>query len=198
MKFARFNIFLIALALISLSVGMFLNISTVEAAFGISPPWVQNDHVLPGTTYEQIINLSRSGAEEEMEIAVRISGDEKLVKWIEIPDIDNLIMKKGQNILPMKVIIDVPKRAALKNYRGGIRTSLSPVKKGEGQGGEVAIVLGANISVNITVVGEKIIDYEIRSVLTDPIQEGNPYSLKMKVANLGNTEISNIEGQIDI
>lgn len=177
---------------------MLWNISSSRAAFGTSPPWVKNDHMLPDTTFEQIINLSRNNPEKEMQAMVRLTGDEKLLKWITIPDQENLIMEKGQNVLPMKVIVDVPKRAELRNYRGGIFITLAPVVSDTLEGGQVAINLGANILVDITVIGEEVVDYRVVSVSSDPIQEKNPLSFKIKIENLGNVSIDNIEGQIEI
>jgi len=134
-----------------------------------------------------------------MEIVPLVRGDEQLVKWITIPEQKDLIMRIGQTKLPMKVTIDVPKNAALKNYRGSIYITLSAMKEDTSLGGgEVGIALGANISIDITVVGDKVVDYWIKSISNDPIQEGNPLSLKVEVENLGNTEVREIEGQIDI
>jgi len=199
MKFMRFRHYLITFALIALFVGMFSNISTANAAFGISPPWVENDHMLPGTTYEQIINMSRNKTDKEMKVTVMIKGDEDLVEWIQIQDEENLIMEKGQNVLPMKVIIDVPERATLKNYLGNIYVSLVPLVADTAmEGGQISVNLGVNISVDITVTGEEVIDYQIESVSINQLQEGDPFSINVEVENLGNTEISDIKGQVDI
>lgn len=199
MKLTRFKLFLIAFTMIGLSVGMFASIYNAEAAFGTSPPWVQNDHMLPGTSFEQVINLGRSETDLPMKAIVRLSGDKKLLSWITIENIDKLILRKGQNILPMKVTVNVPKRAGLGNYKGNIYLSISPLKTDSSLGsGEVSITFGANIDVNITVVGEKIMDYTIRSISVEPLQEGDPFSINLELANLGNTEVRDIKGQIDI
>lgn len=190
---------LATLTLVALSVSIFSNVSTVKAAFGVSPPWVKNNHLLPGTTFEQVIYLSRNEPKEEMKVAVTISGDEELVEWIQIQDEENLIMKKGQTLLPMKVIINVSESAATKNYIGGIFVSLSPLVTDTSLGGgEVAIGLGAHISVDISVIGDKVTDYEIRSASVEPQEQDNPLSVNVEVENKGNTEISSLKGQIDI
>jgi len=156
-----------------LSVSMFSNIPASSAAFGSSPPWVKNDHMLPGTAFEQIVYLSRNDTEEAMQVMIRITGDEELVKWIEITDKDSLIIEEGQYALPMKVIVDVPADATLKQYIGGIFVTLSPIKTDTAlEGGEVGIGLGAHISVNITVTGDSITDDKIESVFIDE-QEPN-------------------------
>lgn len=199
MKSVRPKFFLAAVTLLGLVMSLLSNVPPVEAAFGTSPPWVRNDHMLPGTTFEQVINLSRSEMEDAMKATVKITGDKKLLEWVSIENENDLIMKKGQNILPMKVIVKVPERAEIRNYKGGIYVTLSRVATDSSlSGGEVAITLGANISVDITVIGEKVTDYRVKAVFADPLTEGEPFSIKMEVENLGNTEISQFEGKIDI
>lgn len=199
MKLTRLKLFLAASTLIGLSVGMFAHTYNAEAAFGASPPWVQNDHMLPGTSFEQIVYLGRSETDVAMKATARITGNPKLMEWITIEDIDNLIMKKGQKALPMKVTVDVPKKVGLGNYKGAIYISLSPLKTDTSLGsGEVSITFGANIDVDITVIGTKIVDYKVQSITVDPLQEGDPFGVKLEVLNLGNTAISELKGQIDI
>jgi len=173
------------------------NVPQSEAAFGTSPPWVKNDHMLPGTTFEQIINLSRDDTSEEFMVSSRITGDKMLLSWIKIQDEKTLVMKAGQAILPIKVIVNVPKQAAIRNYVGGIFVALKP-SANAGGGGEVAISLGAHIAVNITVTGDKITDYNIKSITSDPLKEGEAFYLNVEVQNLGNTDIAEPSGQIDI
>lgn len=192
MKLTRLSPLLILCLLIA-------NTSSAMAAFGTSPPWVKNDHMLPGTTFEQVINLSRSDTAESVRASVRISGDEKLQGWISIPDEENLIMREGQAILPMKVIVTVPEKAELKDYAGSIFVSLMPLKTDTSlRGGEVGITLGGNISVRISVVGTKVYNYRIKSIVAKAIEEGNPLTLNIEVENLGNVGVGDVNGQIDI
>lgn len=198
MKLARFSIFLVGFAIIGLAISLMSNVYKSEAAFGTSPPWVRNDHMLPGTTYEQIINLSRNNPDKDMQVKVRIDGDE-IKRWITIEDEKDLIIKKGQKILPMKVTVKVPKRAALKDYRAGIFVTLESIQDDEQKkGGTVSIKLGAHIVVELTVTGEKIIDYRIKTITVDDINEGDFFYLNTEVENLGNTEIMELHGQVDI
>ncbi len=199
MNFTRFSIFLVTLALIGTAVSLVMDVSRSEAAFGTSPPWVRNDHLLPGTTFEQVINLSRSNPNQDMKVNVRISGDKNIEKWLKIEDMEDLIMKKGEKILPMKVTVKIPKRAAIRDYKGGIFVTLEPIASEDGQkGGNVSIRLGAHISVNLSVVGEKITDYRVKSISLTALNEGELFYINVEVENLGNTEIDSLNGQIDI
>jgi len=199
MKFDRFAYFFGALIAIGLAVALRIDAPLAEAAFGVSPPWVRNDHLLPGTTFEQIINLSRNDASRDMMVTVDIDGDKEIEKWLKIENYKSLIIKKGQKILPMKVIVKVPRRAAIKEYRGGIHTTLESIPEdGSLQGGSVAIKLGAHISVKLNVVGDKVTDFKIKSIYVDKLSDKDDFYLNVDIENLGNTEISQLDGQVDI
>ena len=66
--------------------GLFFSVPLTLAAFGVSPPWVKTDLLLPGDTFEQTVYLSRSDATEAMRIEAMINGDEVLKNWISIPE----------------------------------------------------------------------------------------------------------------
>ncbi len=198
MKLARFSIFLVGFAIIGLAISLMSNVYRSEAAFGTSPPWVRNDHLLPGTTYEQIVKLSRNNPERPMQIKVRIDGDKEIKKWLTIENEKSLIMEKGQKVLPMKVIVKVPKRATLKYYRGGIFATLESIQDEERQGGTVAIKLGAHILVELTVTGDKVVDYRVKSIMLDDLTEGDFFYMNAEIENMGNTEVDELKGQVDI
>jgi len=199
MQLTRFHHFIIGLtAIILFAASIFSYVSNSNAAFGTSPPWVKNDHMLPDTSFEQIVKLRRSDTDKEMQAEIRIEGDKKLLKWITIEDKDNLIMRTGQSMLPMKVTVDVPKRAELRSYKGHIYIKMLPVVSGGLGGGQVAITLGATISIDITVTGQAVLEYKVQSISVNPLTEGKPFSIRLAVANLGNVSVSEIEGKIDI
>ena len=154
--------------------------------------------MLPGTTFEQIINLSRSETDKEMKANIRLSGDKELLKWLKIENEKDLIMRKGQGILPMKVLVEVPKKAELKDYQGSIFVTLMPVESESLGGGQVAITLGANISVEISVTGQKILAHKINYIMANPLREEKPFSIRLSITNLGNVSISDIEGTVEI
>ncbi len=198
MRFSRFLSTLIGLVMIGTGLSLQMNPGVSEAAFGTSPPWVRNDHMLPGTTYEQIVNLSRNDPSRRMQAKLRIDGKE-MQKWLKVENEDNLIMEKGVKVLPMKVTIKVPRRAALKDYRGGIFVTLESIQdESNQQGGNVAIKLGAHILVEISVVGDKIVDYRVKSITTDPLDDGDVFHMNVELENLGNTELTELNGQLDI
>ncbi len=199
MKLTRFSLFLLSFALIGLGISLLSNIDKSEAAFGTSPPWVRNDHLRPGMTYETIINLSRNEQDTAMQVNTRIGGDDEVQRWLKIEDEDDLIMKKGQKVLPMKVTVKVPRRATLKDYKGGIFVTLQPVQEeGDQKGGTVAIQLGAHIVVELSVVGEEVVNYRVKSLTVDSLEEEDYFHINVDVENKGNVELKKLNGQVDI
>lgn len=167
-----------------------------EAAFGISPPWVRNLHALPGTSFEQTITLSTNNASQDMKVSANVRGDRNLINWVTIKDMDSLILHSGETQLPMIVQVNIPKRAGLKEYKGSIDIRLEPVKASESSG--VSIALGANASIEITVVGDAFSDFKINSIATQPIQAGQPIRLELQVENRGNIDIDKIRTEVDV
>jgi len=199
MKYSKFILLIIGIVVMGILAAMRISPYITKAAFGTSPPWIINDHLLPGTTFEQIINLSRNETSQDMKVTVEIDGDKEIEKWLKIENEDNLIMKKGETILPMKVVIKVPRLAAIKEYNGGIHTTLESIpENGEPQGGSVVIKLGAYITVKLNVVGEEITDYKVKAIYVDKLNNKEDFHINLDIENLGNTEISKIEGQVVI
>ncbi len=176
-----------------------VNIPVTNAAFGASPPWVKNDHLLPGTTFEQVIKLSRSDTNTDMKASVRFLGEDEVNKWLTIENKDKLIIAKGEKVLPMKVTVAVPKDAELKDYKGGIFVTLESIQnESSKQGGQVAIKLGAHIAVDLNVTGTKIVDYKVKSITLDSIKGDEPFHLNIEIENKGNSEVKEIDGKVDI
>jgi len=167
-----------------------------QGAFGISPPWFRNNHVLPGTTFEQIITLTTNNPTEDMLVKTSITGDKKIRKWVTIKNQKNLIMKKGQTQFPMEVIAKIPKRAGIKEYVGNIEIRLEPLKKSNSGG--VAIALGANAEIRLKVIGNKVIDYKVSSARVEQTEKGGPIAVELNVENLGNTDLANLEVKVEI
>jgi len=127
----RFSLFLITgLLLMGFGLSLKTDVPTTRAAFGTSPPWIRNDHLLPGSTFEQVVNLSRNNPDRDMQVTFRVDGDEEIEKWLNIEDEKNLVMKAGQKVLPVKFIVKVPRRAALKDYLALRRTLLKGPDRG--------------------------------------------------------------------
>ena len=143
-------------------VGIFLLLfcsNSVWAAFGISPPFVKSDKLTPGSHYQQQILLSRSDPNEDVLCSITINAPE-IEEWISIEPGFEFILPKGKNQVPMFVNVNVPKNAKLGDYSGKMRVKVKPTQVE----GKVAIALGAQIEVALTVGSEGLVDFLVRSV----------------------------------
>lgn len=174
---------------------LFAPSSALAAAFGISPPWIENQNIKPGTNFSYIINVSSKDLSNKMKVNIDISGDEEIKRWITIPDTDNLIMSTGESLVPMMINLAVPQDALLGNYQGNIKLTLSNINE---QPAGIATLLGGNIAVDLNVVNYDVIDYKVKEIKVDSISEGQPLNLKMTVKNLGNKMIDEVETKASI
>lgn len=140
---------------------LFIIPNIAQAGFGISPPYVKTTQLLPGSKYEQTITLLRSSAEDELVADIAIDAPE-IKPWITIDKGTQFIMPKNELQVPMKVTVSPPANAELGNYTGYINVRVAP--KDSGQGGGVAIALGARIDVAITLTNEAAPDFKVRTV----------------------------------
>lgn len=191
MKIKSFYSSLFALVL---ALGIYVP-STFANAFGISPPWIINENLKPGSSFVYVINLSTNQTSQQMNVESVITGDQEVQDWIKIRNQSGLAMTPGQNILPMEVELNVPENAAVGQYNGNIAVRLAPVQKNDK---DVAILLGGNISVELEVVDRDVRDYWVKSVEIGSVDEGMPLELMMTLKNLGNIPLSDVEAIVDL
>lgn len=156
--------------------------ANLALGFGVSPPWVQADHLVPGSHYEQDIYLSQPEPLVPLNIEVVIDGPD-IENWIQIKPGKSFTMPAALQY-PMRVIIDIPKDAGYDVYQGKIRVRAV----GEG-GGQVALLTGAIIDVRLGVSGEEYSDFQLKEVAVKNIEEGWPIKVYIKLENLGNVKV---------
>ena len=170
-----------------LVIGILLSLSLVQitqAGFGISPPYVRNDHLLPGSHFEQVITLTRSKPEEPVEIRVEIDAPE-IKDWIKIAEGEKFVYPAGFQQFPMTVIVDVPADAGYSTYYGKMNIKAAPV----GPEGQVRVALGAQADIRLTVSGEEYSDFKIRNISIPDLEEGWPIKFVVSLENLGNVKV---------
>lgn len=163
---------------------------TVEAGFGISPPRFRNDHLSPGSHYEQDIYLVQGSPETNIKITVAIENAEQIVDWITIQPAKEFIIPKGIQQFPMRVIVDVPKDAGYATYTGKMRivATSQGVPQEEG-GGNIAVRLGALADISLTVTSDEYSDFKIQSIDVPDIEEGWPIEVRVSMENFGNVKV---------
>jgi hypothetical protein len=129
------------------------------AGFGITPPYVRNDTLRPGSEYTQEIIIVRSDPVEDLnaELTMNLPGIES---WFSTDKGTKFILAKGESQVKLHVTVRVPDDAKLGAYNGNIRirTSSSQI-----QSTGVSLALGAQIDVHLKVVDE-IFDFAVRRV----------------------------------
>ncbi len=170
-------------------VAFFLPTHTLAAAFGVSPPWIENENLKPGSSFVYIINLSSNQLPNDMLVSSKVTGDPEVAQWVKVRDSGNLVMAQGQTQIPMYVDLNVPSNATLGKYSGTISLSLNPRNATEKA---IAVLLGANISVKLDVINHDVTDYWVQSITADPVREDQPLRLNVRVKNDGNTDITSV------
>lgn len=161
-------------------------------AFGISPPWVHADRLVPGSHYEQIIYLTQGSPDKPLNVEIKIDPSETN-SWFKFEPGSNFTIPEGSQQFPMKVIVDVPKDAGYETYTGRIRVRV--MSGGEGQ---VAVLTGGIIDVRLTVSGEEFSDFEIKNVKIKDLEVDWPIKAFIKLENLGNVKVRPSKVHFDI
>ncbi len=161
----------------------FIQPDFVRAGFGISPPWIKNQRLAPGSSFEQIIYLSQSDPKEDLNVVINIKAPD-IQNWIQVNPGTNFLWPKGRQELPVKFTINVPQDAGYGIYRGAIAiNAVSPTPKGQ-----ITLSVGAQADILLNVSGEQFSDFQIRSLNIPPLEENWPIEVAVKLENLGNVQ----------
>lgn len=158
---------------------------SVQAGFGISPPWFKNNYLSPGAHYEQDIFLVQGKPETDVRITIEVQSAEAIEDWITFKPGKDFIIPAGQQQFPVRVIADVPKDAGYATYTGTIRF----VAGSTGGEGAVVIQLGALAVINLTVTSEEVSDFDVKRVNVQNLEKGWPLSVSVQLENLGNVKV---------
>lgn len=163
--------------------------------FGVSPPDVSNYHLTPGSHFEKTIYLIRGEPETDAQAQVSIEAPE-IESWIKIGEGMNFTLPKGEQKVPMTVIIDVPSDADFGPYQGNIQ--VRAVSIGEKKEGQVSMVLGARIGIDLVVAPEEFSDFRLLGVNVNTFEQGAPLKVSLRLENFGNVKIRPSKVHIDI
>jgi len=175
---------------IGLLVLFFFNANIVFAGFGVSPSGVRNHHLLPGSHFEQTIYLVQGKPDRDLWATIEVDPAEEypeLKEWISIDRGFGFTVPAGNQQFPVKVIIDVPQDAEFKNYRGKLWIKTA-AKNVEGEGGAVAIAVGAIVQLDLTVSLEEIYGFAPRGGIIKDTEQGRPIKVGVTLENVGNID----------
>lgn len=158
--------------------------STVKAdtSIGITPPYIQSQKLLPGSTYRQDLILSKTGSTNDVTVEIDTS-ESDIASWLSFEPSAKFDWGKDENQKKITAIVKVPQDAQLKEYNSAIR-----IKMGEKNAkGQVVLVPGVRIDIKLTVVNVKISNLEVRSARIEDFKANEPLKLVLLVKNDGNS-----------
>lgn len=160
------------------------SVGVAKAGFGISPPYIINKNLVPGSFLEQDIFLVQSQPDQALNVSATVDAPE-IAGWIKIENGNNFQIPAGVQQFPVKIDIAVPSNSQLKEYTGKITLSTSPA--GEKKSG-VSVVLGAEVKIDLTVTSIKVSNFSIQNFQIPDAREGSPIEFVIKVKNDGNVD----------
>ncbi len=174
---------------------LFAPSQALAAAFGVSPPLIENETLIPGSNFVYTINLSSNGLSKEMIVNTRFEGDPEIAEWLTVINKDSLVMGTGKSNVPMDVKVSVPVNAKVGDYKGNLSINIAPKS---GNTNAVAVLLGGNVRIKLAVVDYDVTDYWVQTISADTILEGQAVDLKITIKNLGNTIVDSIKTNISL
>lgn len=157
----------------------------VHAGFGISPAGITNPSLKKGTQFVQDMIISRSDPDEEL-VAIIQPDLGEMNGWVTFEPSMNVTLPVGEKRVPIKVIVNVPADAAIKDYKGVFRILASPKEKVKG----VSIVKGARVDIKVATTETSLVDLEIRSASIPDVYEKEDMNIVLKIQNNGNTAVA--------
>jgi hypothetical protein len=172
-------------------------VSSAEASFGVTPPYVKNTSLVRNSVYEQQILLVRGNPNDALAAEVTVDAPE-IASWIQVVEGERISLPRGEQKVPMTIKVTVPDDAEFKQYTGRIRIKTVP-EDGQVAAGAVNISLGALIDIELTVIDREIKDFRVRKVSIDELNEGHKFwwlffpgkvNFETTLENTGNVDVS--------
>jgi LPXTG-motif cell wall-anchored protein len=151
------------------------------AAFGISPPFLNADHLVPGTKYVQTIYLVQDQPNTDLNIQTNLQVDPAIASWVSLNTGTTFVIPQGTRQFPVQVTVAVPQNAGLGVYHGNLTFTTMP-----SSAGQVTIALGVQVAINLTVGSGTFEKYSIPLISPVDIQEGQNPMVNVKFENDGN------------
>jgi hypothetical protein len=178
-----------------------------RAGFGISPPYVRNESLSRGSTYEEKIYIVRNEAESEEDWKMIITPDlEGIEDWFSVDQGMEFVIPAGEEKFTIIVKVDVPKKAKYDHYTGALRIK-GAVDKPFDQEGGISLAIGGRIDVDITVSDVQIVDFKVRGIKMYDMETAHDawwghvqgvIKLGITLENIGNVKVSPSKVELDI
>jgi hypothetical protein len=164
-----------------LAIFILFPVSPTYAAFGISPPFLNADHLVPGAKYEQTVYLVQDQPNQDLNIVANLTMNEPARSWVSIDKGFNFTIPQGTRQFPVTITISVPQGVTLGAYNGNLTFTTQP-----SSAGQVTIALGAQVAINLTIGTGTFEKYSVPLIQFPDIQEGQSPAVHVKFENDGN------------
>lgn len=150
MKYLPMKLFITTLLILSFIFPFGVRSVDAVGSFGITPPYVINDSLEPGSVHEQRIFIVRRDASKELQadITWNVPGAEG---WVTIDRGDSFILPMGEQRVPMTVRVEVPEDVTAGTYQGTLQVAVGAPDETE-QSAMIAVGLRARATVDLTVL----------------------------------------------
>lgn len=159
----------------------FSSVLVTYAAFGVSPPFFNASHLVPGSTYSQTIYLVQDQPTVALPIVATLNVPDAIKSWITITPGLNFTIPAGMQQFPVQLSVTVPQGQSLGIYSGNVVFATNPA-----QSGQVTIALGANVAINLTIGTGTFEQYSIPYITIPSIEEGWNPRVTYRFQNDGN------------
>jgi hypothetical protein len=155
------------------------------AGFGVSPSDIIVPAVKPGTTFVREFVVSRSEANEDVEVIIE-PALESMAAWFKFEPGMKFVIPAGQQRYTFKAVIRVPAAIPVNTYSGLFRLKATPVN--QNQIGGVAVVMGARIDVALNVTDKDVTGMIVRSMELADVNDGEPLKMRLLLENTGSID----------
>jgi len=175
------KIFLIAI----ICAGFLSFAGTANAAIGLSPADIENNHLLRGSEFTRTMNVSRDNASEALNVLIKFSGDQ-IKDWVDVEENGEFVIPSGVYSIPIKISIKVPATANLGVYKATIDFVGVPLKAKTATGTGVNTQVGVQGTLRLTVTDKKISSFTVNSIESAKVETGSPLKFNVGITNTGN------------
>lgn len=151
------------------------------AAFGISPPYMNADHLVPGAKFRSTIFLVQDQPLDDVKIKTELQINDRVKSWISINDGKEIVIPKGVRQFGVPIEVNVPKDAELGAYGGKVTFVTAP-----DSAGQVTIALAVQAAINLIIGDDIYRNFRIAQIRFPDIEEGWSPRVFVKFDNQGN------------
>jgi hypothetical protein len=179
------NRFTMLSSVFCLSVCLLIFVPFPAQALGLSPPLIEVDSLLRGTTQTHSFGIYRAPSDIG-DVYIKVIPDESTQDFFVL-DETVIVMLDGQNQIDYEFGI-TPGNASNGLHELKLRFFKTPKPSTDQSGSAVSVVTGVTAQIFVTVGGEEHLEYALSSIFVDVTEEGLDVPVTYTVHNTGNVD----------